>query len=358
MKKIYTAFISSVYSELIDERDCVIETMLDLDVLPICMEHFAVSDTGRFEDIKKRIDDSDFVILILGNRFGSRDSDGKSWTQKEYEYACERSIPTLALKTADWCQLEARFNDPAAFGTLTKDEIEQVQFGKDILAERAENYKQIMRAVTTFLIQCIKEDDNLYAGWIRGSSSVKAAAEEKEWMEKNGKLNLSKYPYLFHLHMIPNDKSYLRIGTIKIDQIFDKEHFSQVFFTGNNFAAIYDKANDRLCEIFSKRTEWTGKYLLQSNGKIDAGVYNARKYDTDKYGKMQVTPGVRRGFHDFELIGTEELFMRGTFHDEVSDDLKTGGKAGQIYIFTSEEKRLQYMKRDKMMSQILEQITE
>ena len=49
MPRMYSAFISSVYESLLDERDEVIKSLLDKRVFPICMEHFTVSASERFD---------------------------------------------------------------------------------------------------------------------------------------------------------------------------------------------------------------------------------------------------------------------------------------------------------------------
>jgi hypothetical protein len=46
------------------------------------------------------IDRSDYYVLILAGRYGSVDVDGKSWTEKEYDYAFSRHIPILAFVRA------------------------------------------------------------------------------------------------------------------------------------------------------------------------------------------------------------------------------------------------------------------
>ena len=68
MKKIYSAFVSSAFTSLRDERNQVIDVLLDFDILPIGMEHFTVSTNGNFSDIQEYIDDSDSFIMLLGDR--------------------------------------------------------------------------------------------------------------------------------------------------------------------------------------------------------------------------------------------------------------------------------------------------
>lgn len=91
MNKVYTAFISSAFESLRDERNIVINALLDMRVLPIGMEHFTASSSGEFSDIQELIDESDFFIMLMGKFYGSCDKNGISWTEREYEL----SIPCL-----------------------------------------------------------------------------------------------------------------------------------------------------------------------------------------------------------------------------------------------------------------------
>ena len=61
------------------------------------MELFPASDTEQFSYIKKVIDECDYYVLIIGGRYGSVDSEGISFTEKEYEYAIETNKIVLAF---------------------------------------------------------------------------------------------------------------------------------------------------------------------------------------------------------------------------------------------------------------------
>ena len=85
--KKYSAFISSNFESLKNERMELISCLLDAQMIPICMEHFTATTSENFEYIMYLIDQSDIFIMILGEVYGSCDSMGKSWTENEYEYA-------------------------------------------------------------------------------------------------------------------------------------------------------------------------------------------------------------------------------------------------------------------------------
>lgn len=95
--KRYQIFISSTYRDLIEERSAVVEAILKLGHIPVGMELFVAANEDQFNYIKRMIDDSDYYILIIGNRYGSIDCDGISYTEKEFDYAVSKEIPILAF---------------------------------------------------------------------------------------------------------------------------------------------------------------------------------------------------------------------------------------------------------------------
>lgn len=99
--KKYQVFISSTYTDLVDERKAVEETIIRSGDFPVGMEAFPAADEEQFEFIKTIIDKCDYYILIIAGRYGSRAPDGLSYTEKEYRYAVENGIPVLVMLHGD-----------------------------------------------------------------------------------------------------------------------------------------------------------------------------------------------------------------------------------------------------------------
>lgn len=98
MEKKYQVFISSTYTDLIEERKKVLDILLMADCIPAGMEAFVATDAGQFEVIKKVIDLCDYYVLILGKRYGSiSPKTGISYTEMEYDYAISKEIPVLVF---------------------------------------------------------------------------------------------------------------------------------------------------------------------------------------------------------------------------------------------------------------------
>ncbi|EDS77611.1 conserved hypothetical protein [Clostridium botulinum C str. Eklund] len=96
-KKKYQIFISSTYTDLVESRKKIQETILSMYQFPIGMEMFSAGDDEQWEVIQETIDSSDYYVLVIGHRYGSETSEGISYTEKEYDYAKEKGIPILVF---------------------------------------------------------------------------------------------------------------------------------------------------------------------------------------------------------------------------------------------------------------------
>lgn len=102
MDKKYQVFVSSTFEDLREEREKVIETLLNKNCIPVGMEYFPAADDEQMTIIKNLIDECDYYILILGGRYGSIEpKTQKSYTQLEYEYAEEKGVPISAFYFVD-----------------------------------------------------------------------------------------------------------------------------------------------------------------------------------------------------------------------------------------------------------------
>ncbi len=96
-KKRYQVFVSSTFTDLEQERRQVIETLLSHDCIPSGMEWFGAVDEAQFEFIKTVIDDCDYYIVIVAGRYGTPGPGGKSYTEREYDYAVSKGLEVLAF---------------------------------------------------------------------------------------------------------------------------------------------------------------------------------------------------------------------------------------------------------------------
>lgn len=95
--KKYQVFISSTYVDLIPYRNAISEAIIFANHIPAGMENFKASSNNPTEYIKKVIDQSDYYVLMLGQRYGSiQDTEHQiSFTMMEYKYAIEKGMVVL-----------------------------------------------------------------------------------------------------------------------------------------------------------------------------------------------------------------------------------------------------------------------
>lgn len=84
--------------DLIEERKIVIESVLHLGQFPMGAEFLKATNVKQFDAISKCIKESDCVILVVGEKYGSIYPDeGVSYTEAEYNYALTNGIPVLVF---------------------------------------------------------------------------------------------------------------------------------------------------------------------------------------------------------------------------------------------------------------------
>jgi hypothetical protein len=164
----FQVFVSSTYSDLVEERAKVAQAIVEADCFPAGMEAFPASGDEQFDYIKKVIDQSDYYVLIIGGRYGSQSASGISYTEMEFNYAVGRGIPVLAFphKDPDALPIDRRDMDDAVRQRLSSfrervlsDRLAKMWVDADTLAN------QVMRA----LLKISRENPGV--GWLRASSA-------------------------------------------------------------------------------------------------------------------------------------------------------------------------------------------
>ena len=169
MEKKYQIFISSTYTDLIEERKKVRDTILNMLHFPVGMEVFGAADEEQWEIIKDTIDSSDYYVLIIAHRYGTIISEGPdagiSYTEKEYRYAKEKGIPILAFLMDD--------SVAVTLDKIDSEHKEELQkFKKDVQGSRLiEYWKTADDLAQKVSISLHKQmDRKKRPGWIRANS--------------------------------------------------------------------------------------------------------------------------------------------------------------------------------------------
>jgi hypothetical protein len=185
--KKYQVFVSSTFNDLQHERRSVMTALMEAGYIPAGMEFFGAVDEKQYEFIKRVIDDSDYYIVIVGNRYGSFDKDGLSFTEKEYDYAVSIGVRVIALIHGDPEKLPHKHSEkkPALQRRLET-------FRKKLLAGRVVSLWTDPAALPKDAIVAMSKQVNLFPakGWVRSSPAPNAEtlAEMNELRKKVSEL--------------------------------------------------------------------------------------------------------------------------------------------------------------------------
>ncbi|WP_020700266.1 DUF4062 domain-containing protein [Dasania marina] len=257
----YQVFLSSTYSDLADERENIIKAILEMYHIPIGMEMFSAEDEDQWEIIRRTIEVSDYYILVLGLRYGSKTSDGISFTQKEYEYALEKKIPILAFVMNDTVSLSKDKRD---------DDLSDINKFRELvltnskMAQFWETKDQLIKSVSISLMKQIMQKPGV--GWIRGDSANADEALSKE-LSALSKENRALRERVVELE----SKISLKAPAIEIDikqPVIDDNFFSYKKEVIPNALDIKD-VDAHLLEYISKDDIEKYNNAIPSQGEVD-----------------------------------------------------------------------------------------
>ena len=175
IRKKYQVFVSSTYSDLTEERSAVMQCLLEMNCIPVGMEQFPASNMKQMDYIRMMLNDCDYYILILAGRYGSLDSDGVGFTEKEYDYAIKHNIPVMSFVIEDTGKLVSSKCETTDIGREKLDAFRaKVCDGK--LVKFFSDIGTLKAAVAVSLNRCIQ--DFPAVGWIRGNDTELSNPDE------------------------------------------------------------------------------------------------------------------------------------------------------------------------------------
>lgn len=170
MNKKLQVFVSSTYTDLIEERQAAVEAILDAGHIPAGMELFKAGKS-QMKTIQKWIDESDVYMLILGGRYGSiEEESGFSYTELEYQYALSKKMPVFAIVLNE----SFLFKKAASMGKdaiFEKDHVNKYnafkKFVQKQIVKLINNIDQIHSTIHAQLNDLYNDTDYNLIGWIR-----------------------------------------------------------------------------------------------------------------------------------------------------------------------------------------------
>lgn len=187
LQKKYQVFISSTYTDLMEERQLIQEAILKSGNFPVGMEWFSANGEEQWETIRKTIDCSDYYILIVGYRYGTETGEGISYTQKEFAYALSKKIPILAFLRADGMAVE-----DYKIETRVKSKRKLQKFKEMIKNGRYVEWWNEKEDLIPKVVNALYKQfrDNPGIGWIREDSG--------DYSLQGGKMSWAEYAGLVH----------------------------------------------------------------------------------------------------------------------------------------------------------------
>lgn len=174
-------FVSSTYTDLIEERQAAVEAILSSGHIPAGMELFSAGDESQMTVIERWIDESDIYLLILGGRYGSIDvKTGKSYTHLEYEYALKQNKPLFAVVIKDQALDEkVKTKGRAVLEDLNPKLLNDFRsLVLQNLVKFWEDKKDIKISIHETLSEFSNRKDMI--GWIRGDNNINTAILAEE----------------------------------------------------------------------------------------------------------------------------------------------------------------------------------
>ena len=246
-------FVSSTYTDLIEERQAAVQAILDAGHIPAGMELFK-SGKSQMKTIQKWIDNSDVYMLILGGRYGSIEKESAlSYTELEYKYALSKNMPIFTIILSD-SFLFRKAADDGKNAVFEQNNIEKYNEFKNIVKEKivkfVDNIDQILHTISLQMDEIINDEEYNLGGWIKNDLDI-------------------MYEELYDsFNMLDNrqiDSLYNKILTIKL---IDKDMItSDVVLTANNFI-------ERQTKLFSDQNCTINFYIKNFTRNININLYD------------------------------------------------------------------------------------
>lgn len=272
MNKKLQVFVSSTYTDLIEERQAAVQAILDAGHIPAGMELFKAGKS-QMKTIQKWIDESDVYMLILGGRYGSiEEESGLSYTELEYKYALSRNMPVFAIVLEEsFIHLKSASNDKLDFFEVNN--IEKYENFKSLVTSNivkfANNLDKISFYIHSHLNNILNDEDYHLIGWIRDGLQEPKSLDFKSlsvffhniivYINNDIKLNANKY----FIKNIP----YFNVGISKSYKSYIYYHYSKIYLLNGLLEKCKNEKGEEMLQISKLGSEYCN-YLIESKFDI------------------------------------------------------------------------------------------
>lgn len=270
MDKKLQVFVSSTYTDLIEERQAAVQAILNAGHIPAGMELFKAGDKSQLETIYKWIDNCDIFMLILGGRYGTIDEiSGKSYTQLEYEYATSKKPFFSIILKKSFLHLKASIalNDEEIFeaeNITSYNKFKKLVMSKII--KEVNNIDQLSTAIHASLQEY--SNNPKIAGWVKSDSLIEYKYDKFEYLTDFLKKSIAYTDNLIPVSQLEVLKKY---ATSYINGVSIKSNsalyynFSNIFlYSGIIEDTINSSTGEHVFKMTKKGFEYY-KYIMINN---------------------------------------------------------------------------------------------
>jgi hypothetical protein len=166
-EKRYQVFVSSTFRDLQEERQKVLQALLEMRAFPTGMEMFPSADDDQWDFIQREILSSDYYVVIIAGRYGSLAADGTSFTEKEYDFAVASHKPVMAFLFHDLGQIKGVHLDQEP-GARAKLDAFRAKAAKGKLVKEYRNPDELKSQVWHALTHAFNLQPQ--EGWVRAKN--------------------------------------------------------------------------------------------------------------------------------------------------------------------------------------------
>ena len=203
--KVYQVFLSATYLDLIEARRQVYEVLPELYCLPITFrDHGNGGERSQWQQVRARIDACDYVLLLLGSRYGTLTASGVSRTHQEIVYAQHKQKPVLVLMHENPAQRPSAGQEATPEGRLRFQEFRATMArGMVVTWNEVDDLATTLRVAMSQLIQAkpargflpaVPQDEGLKDRLYQAQRRITQLETEREqWLTGQARLeNLSQ----------------------------------------------------------------------------------------------------------------------------------------------------------------------
>ncbi len=238
--KVYQVFLSATYLDLIEARRQVYEVLPELHCLPVVFRDHDGSERAHWQQVRASIDACDYVLLLLGSRYGTLTASGVSRTHQEIVYAQHKQKPVLVLMHENPGQRPAAWQEATPEGRLRFQEFRATMArGMVVTWNEVEDLALTLRTTMAQLIQ---------AKPARGL--LPALPQDEELKDKLRQAQM-------RIAQLETEREQWLTGQVRLESLAQGEDKVEVSYQANVYAGGH-------CEITNLRSRlsWNELFLM------------------------------------------------------------------------------------------------